>query len=422
MIDYKNITKNKETLKYENMLKLFGRFDQNSENDQLMICDQNHSHKYRKMLKEGKTPLNDIIDDFGSNLPLFDFKFFIDVEHFFVIHQTEGLKLIEFIIFNSPYNINGFYGKHSIPFFLANLPRCFQILSSVFMLASENNRNQVIEYFYQEDWLPLLCKYSSNQEYHVFISIIMKYVRDYEINENQISLFFDLCNMLIKSPNELALLNILEYFQNSLYTTYPNEITCMIILNISSLIKFESRCFFILSNTITEDTISFVQEIIPYFTNALKSNDEELILAASEFGVALVSYPQGYDLLSSSEGLNIIFFLAENSKYAIKKNMILIICEIIMQSNTEQRHFLISLNVLDILFAFIEIDQLEDISNILIAIEEIFDDADDSDQNLVIDKIIEYEQLLLNLSEYECKNVSVTADRLIQKIKLYKIL
>ena len=154
----------------------------------------------------------------------------------------------------------------------------------------------------------------------------------------------------------------------------------------------------------------------------MKSNDEELILAASEFGVALVSYPQGYDLLSSSEGLNIIFFLAENSKYAIKKNMILIICEIIMQSNTEQRHFLISLNVLDILFAFIEIDQLEDISNILIAIEEIFDDADDSDQNLVIDKIIEYEQLLLNLSEYECKNDSVTADRLIQKIKLYKIL
>ena len=114
-----------------------------------------------------------------------------------------------------------------------------------------------------------------------------------------------------------------------------------------------SSSFFILSNTITEDTISFVQEIIPYFTNALKSNDEELILAASEFGVALVSYPQGYDLLSSSEGLNIIFFLAENSKYAIKKNMILIICEIIMQSNTERRHFLISLNVLDILFAFI---------------------------------------------------------------------
>ncbi|OHT09532.1 hypothetical protein TRFO_21582 [Tritrichomonas foetus] len=394
--------------------------------------EREKSRFYRRMLLNLENPLDEILKVYGNNTPNFDRKFLKNAEHFLSLINDDsfvepGIQLFEYIIFGNPRNILSLKFNHLIPFLVSNLPRSFELFS--FLLYHSNPQIQHI--LNEFEWENSVFSFIYDQNYHLYISIILKYA---EIKENTFKSFFQCCSKLLYENETVTdkriILNVMHCLANKLFEYDQMEVIKMLkirffqypnnFLNDSEICQ---KLFEILSNMTNDDTIISIIDFIPSFCQALHSNNEDFIKSASEFAVSIVAFEQGFEILTSPQNLIQILDLAENSLFSIKSNMITLICEIIMQAHTQLIEFILSKNVLEIFFTFLEVEERENTIEILQSIEYMINYIEETDQiDYVVDKIIEYDDVLQKLALSEISSISRLVEIIQNQLRPFKML
>lgn len=399
------------------------------------LCSDSLSDSFVKMMKNGISPLNKIQDIFHENIPIFNGIFFQVLDHFIINNQVEGMTLLEILLFKNMNNVANFYGEFSVPIVLNYLPKSFPIIECLLSNSLSHNAKKK---FYSTNWIQFLQKFAQDLNYHFVLSKIIKIIEPPKIDLNSVVIFFSICESLLNSPNKIVVINILDGFQDHFYAYFPQEIA--ILLN-GYLNKFifnnndEKSCddyliiqllLLTLSNIVTDDTIQIITGnnglMFSFLAESLSSTNENLVSAASEFALALVSYDQAYEFLTSPIIIGHIFKLASDSLFSTRKNMILILCDLIIRQNKEKNLLFLANGVLDLLIEFLGIDQDQNTSDVLQGIQYLAESVEDTNQiDVVINTLIANKPLFYQIADNQCESISKQAETILKGLSIYTL-
>lgn len=419
--------------------KLWMMQGDNTENQRLnFICPSSQSYYFEKIMESGASPLNEIQNNFGEDIPIFNDSFFRVLDHFTLNQNDEGLQILEFLLCKNIANTSNFYGKYSISIIINSFPKSFQILAD---LLSQPLSTMANTEFYSSDcqkkFFSNLIPFIEDPDYHLILSIILQSIKPLNFEKAIIPSFFDACNHLLSSLDKEVIANILYGCQNNFFGGFEQELSQLISQNIEHLLSLtESEIdqndaelndaiiqfsLLSLSKIIKDDTIETIfgcgDIIFHLIYDSLSSINQMTVYSASELVSSLVSFKQAYEILTSPDFIDKIFELASDSPYLIRDNMISTLCDLIYNQNTEQNLIFLSKGILDLLIDFLNNDQNANAYEAVKAILYLLESSERTDQNdYVINTIMENKFSFQQLEDRQIKSISETVEIIFNKI------
>ena len=367
------------------------------------FCMRNLDHKYRKLMKKGISPLDEMKNDFPNEFPRLSNKMIYEIDDFFSKNIEEGIKLLNEIVNSKTPSLNNLSGKFIVQYLVSCLPDSLSFLCMLIINAGFSFISLFISKNVDLNRIMDECQDISNLEYiSMIIFIIGQYSNLIDISnylltcENLINYNINVVNknVLMGLRNVQSRNNVIDFYNliNKKFDNFLDEDLFSIVLNIfaNSIVDYEN-----------DNLIPHFEKVKNMFVSLLNSDNEDLIESVCDFAESVIFIDE-WNVFLRGEPLPIFLDLIQFYSFKIKEHAIMVIVELLKSSNDEQILSLFSKNITEVISDFLEVSNSGSTFEILQAIFTVLKSFE-QDSEL-------YEKVLLEFSCFENVISNLTVD------------